>query len=305
MSRFISVIAVVSVAACGRQAGLGSGATDIGFPSSSATGVATYSGDRRPPTFPDAWPYKPGRAAVFGAHAMVASDGPLASQAGVEILQRGGNAVDAAVAVGFAMAVVFPEAGNIGGGGYMVIRMADGRTAALDYREIAPLAATRDMYLDEAGKLTNKSVVGPLASGVPGAVAGLTAALAKYGTMSLKDVMAPAIRLAEQGFVVDSALGALVRERRAVDQTIQWRGGVPAERQAAGRGHASRSTRPRADTASHRRSGGARVLHAARRRSSSPTKCGATGASSQSKISRATSRCGATRSNRPTAATRC
>ncbi len=207
MSRLISVVAVVSVAACGRQAGLGSGATDIGFPSSSATGVATYSGDRRPPTFPDAWPYKPGRAAVFGAHAMVASDGPLASQAGVEILQRGGNAVDAAVAVGFAMAVVFPEAGNIGGGGYMVIRMADGRTAALDYREIAPRAATRDMYLDESGKLTDKSVVGPLASGVPGAVAGLTAALAKYGTMSLKDVMAPAIRLAEQGFVVDSALG--------------------------------------------------------------------------------------------------
>ena len=207
MSRFISVVAIVSVAACGRQAALGSAATDIGFPSSSATGVATYSGDRRPPTFPDAWPYKPGRAAVFGAHAMVASDGPLASQAGVEILQRGGNAVDAAVAVGFAMAVVFPEAGNIGGGGYMVIRMADGRTAALDYREIAPLAATRDMYLDESGKLTDKSVVGPLASGVPGAVAGLTAALAKYGTMSLKDVMAPAIRLAEQGFVVDSALG--------------------------------------------------------------------------------------------------
>jgi gamma-glutamyltranspeptidase/glutathione hydrolase len=138
---------------------------------------------------------------------MVASDAPLASRAGVEILRRGGNAVDAAVAVGFAMAVVFPEAGNIGGGGYMVIRLADGRTAAIDYREVAPLAATRDMYLDETGKLTNKSVVGPLASGVPGAVAGLTAALAKYGTMPLKDVMAPAIRLAEEGFVVDSALG--------------------------------------------------------------------------------------------------
>ena len=207
MSRFISAVALVYVTACGRQAGLSSSATDIGFPSSSATGVATYSGDRRPPSFPDAWPHRPGRAAVFGAHAMVASDAPLASQAGVEILRRGGNAVDAAVAVGFAMAVVFPEAGNIGGGGYMVIRMADGRTATLDYREIAPLAATRDMYLDASGKLTDKSVIGPLASGVPGAVAGLTAALAKYGTLPLKDVMAPAIRLAEQGFVVDSALG--------------------------------------------------------------------------------------------------
>lgn len=137
---------------------------------------------------------------------MVASDAPLASQAGVEILKSGGNAVDAAVAVGFALAVTYPEAGNIGGGGYMVIRMADGRAAALDYREVAPLAATRDMYLDEKGNLTDKSVVGPLASGVPGAVAGLTAAQAKFGSLPLAKVMAPAIRYAEEGFVVDSAM---------------------------------------------------------------------------------------------------
>jgi gamma-glutamyltranspeptidase/glutathione hydrolase len=129
---------------------------------------------------------------------MISSDAPLASEAGIEILKKGGNAVDAAVAVGFALAVVYPEAGNIGGGGYMVIHMADGRAAALDYREIAPLAATRNMYLDSEGNLTDKSVVGPLASGVPGAVAGLTAALAKYGTMKLADVMAPAIRYAEE-----------------------------------------------------------------------------------------------------------
>ncbi len=180
------------------------GATDIGLPSGAA-GKATYPADRHPAVFPATWPYQPGRAPVTGTHAMVAADGPLASLAGVEILKKGGNAVDAAVAVGFAMAVTFPEAGNIGGGGYMVIRMADGRTAALDYREIAPMAATRNMYLDDKGNLTDKSVVGPLASGVPGAVAGLTAALAKYGTMSLKDVMAPAIRYAEEGFIVDSA----------------------------------------------------------------------------------------------------
>ena len=192
----------LGIVACHKAASFTPGATDVGFPASSATGAAIYSGDRRAPSFPNAWPYKAGRAAVFGQHAMVASDAPLASQAGVEILQHGGNAVDAAVAVGFALAVVFPEAGNIGGGGYMVIRMADGRTAALDYREVAPLAASRDMYLDEQGNLTNKSVVGPLASGVPGAIAGLTTALAKYGTMSLADVMAPAIRYAEQGFVV-------------------------------------------------------------------------------------------------------
>src|SRR5689334_25256489 len=137
---------------------------------------------------------------------MVASDAPLAGQAGVEIMRKGGNAVDAAVAVGFALAVVYPEAGNIGGGGYMVIHMADGRSAALDYREIAPLAATRNMYLDAEGNLTDKSVVGPLASGVPGAVAGLTSALAKYGTMPLAKVMAPAIRYAEEGIIVDAAL---------------------------------------------------------------------------------------------------
>jgi gamma-glutamyltranspeptidase/glutathione hydrolase len=136
---------------------------------------------------------------------MVASDAPLGSAAGVEILKRGGNAVDAAVAVGFAIAVAYPEAGNIGGGGYMVIHMADGRAAAIDYREIAPLAATRDMYLDASGKLTDKSIVGPLASGVPGE------ALAKYGTMSLADVMAPAIRYAEAGIVVDSALANSIR----------------------------------------------------------------------------------------------
>ena len=202
-----SLLPLVAVtAACHQAAPINHGATDIGFPSPSATGTAVYSGDRRAPSFPEAWPYKAGRAAVFGPHAMVASDAPLASQAGAEILQHGGNAVDAAVAVGFALAVVFPEAGNVGGGGYMVIRMADGRMAALDYREVAPLAATRDMFLDEHGNLTNKSIVGPLASGVPGAVAGLTAALAKYGTMSLADVMAPAIRYAEQGFVVDEAL---------------------------------------------------------------------------------------------------
>ena len=205
MSRVVSCASFVFLVACQHQASPTPGATDIGIPSSSSTGTAVYAGDRQPARFPSAWPHKAGRAAVFGAHAMVASDAPLASQAGVEILRRGGNAVDAAVAVGFAMAVVFPEAGNIGGGGYMVIRLADGRTAALDYREIAPLAATRNMYLDEHGNLTDKSVVGPLASGVPGAVAGLTAALAKYGTLSLRDVMAPAIRLAEDGFLVDSA----------------------------------------------------------------------------------------------------
>ena len=191
------------------------GATDVGTPTALGTdGRYVPAADRLPGVFPSAWRHKAGRSPVMGAHAMVASDAPLGSAAGVEILKRGGNAVDAAVAVGFAIAVAYPEAGNIGGGGYMVIHMSDGRAAALDYREIAPLAATRDMYLDASGKLTEKSVVGPLASGVPGAVAGLTEALAQYGTMSLAEVMAPAIRYAEEGIVVDSALSNSFRSNQ-------------------------------------------------------------------------------------------
>ncbi len=167
---------------------------------------ARYSG-----TYAGGWRYPEAREATFGASAMVASNSDLASEAGVEILRAGGNAVDAAVAVGFALAVTYPFAGNIGGGGFMTIRMADGRTAALDYREVAPLAATRDMFVDATGRLTDRSVVGHLASGVPGAVAGLDAALQKYGTMSLAQVMAPAIRLARDGFAVDSSLWRSLR----------------------------------------------------------------------------------------------
>src|SRR6185437_11594679 len=166
-----------------------------------------------PAPYPPGWPLATNAAsrAVHASHAMVVSNNELASAAGVEILRRGGNAVDAAVATGFALAVTFPQAGNIGGGGFMVIRMADGRMAALDYREMAPLSATRDMYVDSTGHLTMKGRVGPLASGVPGAVAGMAEALRKYGTLPLSTVMQPAIRLAAEGFPVDSALsGALM-----------------------------------------------------------------------------------------------
>jgi gamma-glutamyltranspeptidase/glutathione hydrolase len=182
--------------------------------------------------FPAGWRYPAGRSATFAEHAMVASNSRLASEAGTEILRAGGNAVDAAVAVGFALTVSLPEAGNIGGGGYMVIRMADGRTAAIDYREVAPAAASRDMYIDSSGTLTNAVVVGRAASGVPGAVAGLTAALARYGTMPLHKVMAPAIRLAAEGIVVDSALAASVAGKSAVlrqfaGDEIFFPGGTP------------------------------------------------------------------------------
>jgi gamma-glutamyltranspeptidase / glutathione hydrolase len=198
------------------------GATDVGVRRAHPCDGRAEAG-RNAASFPADWPYKAGCQAVFATHAMVASDAPLAGQAGIEILERGGNAVDAAVAVGFALAVAYPEAGNLGGGGYMVIHMADGRAAALDYREVAPLAATRDMYLDSTGTLTDRSIVGPLASGVPGAVAGLTAALAKYGTMTLAQVMEPAIRYAEQGIVVDSALARSLRGNREL--IAQFSGG--------------------------------------------------------------------------------
>ena len=161
---------------------------------------------RQSVTFPDGWRFKAGEKAAFGEHFMIASNQGLASDAGSEVIRAGGNAVDAAVAVGFALAVVYPVAGNIGGGGFMVIRMADGRSATIDYREVAPLAASRNMYLDASGNPTNESIIGYRASGVPGAVAGMAEALSKYGTMSLAQAMAPAISMARDGFVVDSSL---------------------------------------------------------------------------------------------------
>jgi len=140
---------------------------------------------------------------VRGRNGMVVSAEAHASQVGVDILKQGGNAVDAAVAVGFALAVTFPQAGNIGGGGFMVIRMADGRTATIDFREKAPQQAHRDMYLDSTGAVdAERSLVGHLSAGVPGSVAGLLHALEKYGTKSRREAMAPAVRLAEKGFEV-------------------------------------------------------------------------------------------------------
>lgn len=144
---------------------------------------------------------------------MVVSDEELASAAGAEMMKRGGNAVDAAVAVGFVLAVVEPEAGNIGGGGFMLVRMNDGRTKFLDYRETAPAASSRDMYakMDHLPGI-NPSLVGYRAVAVPGTVAGLAMALKMYGTMKLADVMAPAIDLAVNGFPVSPRLARLFEE---------------------------------------------------------------------------------------------
>jgi len=138
---------------------------------------------------------------VHARHAMVASVHELASRAGVEIMQAGGNAIDAAVATGFALAVVHPQAGNLGGGGFMLIRTADGTAHFVDFREKAPAAATENMYLDAQGNvIPNASLVGYKAAGVPGSVAGLAYAQKKYGKLSLAQVMAPAVKLARDGF---------------------------------------------------------------------------------------------------------
>ncbi len=144
------------------------------------------------------------QAPVAAEHAMVVTAQHYATRVGVDVLKDGGNAVDAAVAVGYALAVVYPAAGNLGGGGFMTIQLADGRRTFLDFREKAPLAVTANMYLDAAGEvIKGASTVGHLAVGVPGSVHGLETARKQYGTMQRHTLVAPAIALAEQGFRLD------------------------------------------------------------------------------------------------------
>src|SRR5258708_9741561 len=162
---------------------------------------------------------------VHAEHAIVVSVHELASRAGSDIMQAGGKAVDAGVGTGFALAVVHPPAGNLGGGGFMLIRMADGKVHFLDYREKAPAAAKADMYLDAQGNVTeDASVIGYKAIGVPGSVAGMVYAEKKYGKLSLQQVIAPAIRLARDGYALtwqeahdlqhDKYLGKFAESRR-------------------------------------------------------------------------------------------
>ena len=143
-------------------------------------------------------------APVAAVHGMVVSAHRLATSAGLDVLKSGGNAVDAAVAVAYALAVTFPEAGNIGGGGFMTIRLANGRSTFIDFRETAPAAATATMYQDAAGNVVPlRSTRGFLAAGIPGTVAGLELARSTYGTRPRGPLMAAAIALARTGFVLD------------------------------------------------------------------------------------------------------
>ncbi|MFZ6848179.1 gamma-glutamyltransferase [Undibacterium sp. RuRC25W] len=159
---------------------------------------------------------------VSTKNGMVVTEQALATQVGADILKRGGNAIDAAVAVGFALAVVLPNAGNIGGGGFMVIHDAkSGKDIALDFRELAPAKAHRDMYLDDKGNvIANSSIYTHKAIGVPGTIAGLDLALRKYGTMRLADIIAPSIHIAEQGFPITPHLASLLDAER--DHLGKW-----------------------------------------------------------------------------------
>ncbi len=165
------------------------------------------------------WPLGKRVRPVDGARGVVVSSHQLASDVGVEILRQGGNAVDAAVAVAFALAVVHPVAGNIGGGGFMVIRMHDGTVRALDFRETAPSAATRDMYIDTAGHPTDASLTGQRSAGVPSTVAGMYEAHRKFGHLPWKELIEPAVRLARDGHPLDGVRSRqIAREAERLDR---------------------------------------------------------------------------------------
>src|SRR4051794_24453817 len=145
---------------------------------------------------------------VTADHGMVVAQEPIAADVGLNVLKTGGNAVDAAVAVGFALAVTHPVAGNLGGGVFMLVRMADGRTDFLDFRECAPGKASRDMYLDKDGNATKDSIFGWRSSGIPGSVAGLEFAHKKFGTKQWSDLVDPAIKLAADGVTLTAPVAA-------------------------------------------------------------------------------------------------
>lgn len=175
---------------------------------------------------------------VVAKNGMVASEQELASRIGLDILKAGGNAVDAAVAMGFALAVALPNAGNIGGGGFMMVHDArTGKSVALDFREVAPSKATRDMYLDAKGNVVDgKSLYTHYAVGVPGTVAGMEHALKKWGTMPLSKVVAPAVALADKGYPVSETLAKILQQEKKTmgrwpaTQAIFWKNGEPLQR---------------------------------------------------------------------------
>lgn len=197
-TRRLSVLLLALLLGCQPRTG-GAASAPEESASRKAAAVVAPPGNVRPP-LPEHLP--PGVA--MGRRGAVSSAEANASDVGIEVMRRGGNAVDAAVAVGFALGVTHPSAGNLGGGGFMVVRLPDGKSVALDYREMAPGASHRDMYLDAAGNLTRDSRRGPRAAGIPGVVAGFARAHALYGTLPWAELVAPAVRLAREGWALDS-----------------------------------------------------------------------------------------------------
>jgi gamma-glutamyltranspeptidase / glutathione hydrolase len=163
------------------------------------------------------------RQPVRARHGMVVAMESIAADVGVEVLKRGGNAIDAAVAVGFAMSATHPYAGNLGGGGYMLIRLADGRNTFIDFREKAPEKASRNMYLDAEGNLTRDSIEGWRSSGVPGTVRGFELAQSRYGRLKWQQDMAPAIELAAKGFQVSYALAEMLKGSKGLTKNDESR----------------------------------------------------------------------------------
>jgi len=188
-----------------------------------------------------------------GRQGAVASAEANASDVGIAILKRGGNAVDAAVAVAFALGVTHPTAGNIGGGGFMVIRLPDGTSTAIDYREMAPGAASRDMNLDASGTPTPDSRIGPRAAGIPGVVRGLESAHRKFGKLPWRELVEPAVQLARDGVVLDSFHAD---EMAAVTRAMaDIAGKVPEDKRSLREGMAATlGTFRQADGTSHARS---------------------------------------------------
>ena len=235
------------------------------------------------------------RQPVRAKHGMVVAMEATAADVGVAVLQKGGNAVDAAVAVGFALAVTHPFAGNLGGGGFMLIRMADGRSTFIDFRERAPEKASRNMYLDAKGELTKDSIEGWRSSGVPGTVRGFEMAVKKYGKRTWAENLAPAVELASKGFPVSYALAEGLEGIAQPGELAGVEAHLPAQRRvlrdrrdagAAGAGADARADlRRTAPTSSTK----------ARPRSASPRRWRRTAASSRWPTSRATRRSSARR----------
>jgi len=200
--RWLALALTLAGLGSGCRTGAGGGAdeaTKPDAPVAEAQKDAVHDDRRRMP----AGEPEPPRLAL-GTRGAVTSAEANASEVGLRILEEGGNAVDAAVAVGFALAVTHPSAGNLGGGGFMVVRLADGKTAAIDYREEAPSGASRDMYLDAKGEPTNERLLGPKAAGIPGTVAGMGLAHERFGSLPWKDLVMPAVELARDGHALDS-----------------------------------------------------------------------------------------------------